>query len=152
MNLNDMFPSTSLKSADFEDGGTMTLTIKKVEIRDLGQQDAKEMKPCLSFDEVDKSLVLNKTNAMIIAGMYGDKNIDVTWIGKKITLHVEMTTFQGKPTPGIRVKLIDSKQAAINAFWERANDAFLTPEEGRKLLKQANGDFVAALELINPPA
>jgi hypothetical protein len=153
MNLNDMFPSTSLKSADFEEGGEMTLTIQKVEIRDLGQQDSKEMKPCLSFVEVDKSLVLNKTNANIIAGMYGDKNIDVSWIGKQITLHVEMTTFQGKPTPGIRVKLISEKDASIQAFWNKASgELFLTPDEGRAVLKQANGDFVAALALLNKPA
>jgi hypothetical protein len=153
MNLNDMFPSTSLKSADFEDGGEMNLTISKVEIRDLGQQDTKEMKPCLAFLEVDKSLVLNKTNANIIATMYGDKNIDTAWIGKKITLHVEMTTFQGKPTPGIRVKMIDENEAARISFWERCNnELFLTPDEGRAILKQANGDFAAAMLLLDKPA
>ena len=121
MNLNDMFPSTSLKSADFEEGGEMHLTIKSITMRDIGQDDNKEIKPVLTFNELDKSMVLNKTNANIISSMYGDKNIDVTWIGKKITLHVEMTAYQGKPTPGIRVKLVDSKQQIINAFWLKKN-------------------------------
>jgi len=150
MNLNDMYPSTSLKSADFDETPEMVLTIKKVEIRDIGQEGAPEPKPVLAFDETDKSLVLNKTNASIIGAMFGDKNVDVAWIGKKITLHVEMTAFQGKPTPGIRVKQINEKQAAIDAFWSKANEMFLTPDEGRAVLKENGGDFGKALgALIN---
>lgn len=151
MNLNDMFPSTSLKSADFEEGGEMHLTINGVQMKSLGQDNA-EVKPILSFIETDKTLVLNKTNANIIASMYGDKNIDTAWLNKKVTLHVEMTTFQGKATPGIRVKLIDGKQAAINAFWELANEKFLTPDEGRGILKENGGDFIKAYAALSGQA
>ena len=125
MNLGDLHPSTSLKSSDFDEVGEMTLTIRKIEIRDIGQEGEKETKPVLTFDETEKTLVLNKTNANLIGAQYGDKNIDVAWIGKQITLHVEQTTFQGKATPGIRVK----QSNATDEFWEYATDTmFLSPE------------------------
>lgn len=154
MNLNDMYPSTTLKSADFDDVGEMQLTIKKVEIKDIGQEGATETKPILSFNETEKTLVLNKTNAGVIGAMYGDKNVDVSWIGKQIVLHVEMTTFQGKATPGIRVKQVNEKQAAIDAFWAYASGTmFLTADEGRAVLKENGNDFVAALAALkNEPA
>jgi len=156
MNLNDMYPSTTLKSADFDEVGEMILTIEKVEIKALGSEADSETKPVISFKETEKALVCNKTNANIIAGMYGDKNVDVAWVNKQITLHVEMTTYGGKPTPGIRVKQISEKQAGIDAFWKYVREVmFLTPEEGRAILKEYNGDFTAALAAIkssNEPA
>lgn len=141
MNLNDLHPSTSLKSSDFDEVGEMTLTITKVEMRNIGQ-DEEEIKPVLSFTETDKTLVLNKTNANRIGAQHGEKNIDVTWVGKQITLHVEMTEFQGKPTPGIRVK----QTSAADEYWAYAtNPMFLSPDEARAILKENGGDFVAAL-------
>jgi hypothetical protein len=148
MNLNDIFPSSTLKSADFEDGGEMTMTISKVEMKDIGQEGQKEVKCILSFVENDKAFVLNKTNGYVISEMYGDKNVDVAWIGKPITLHVEMTTFGGKPTPGIRVKRIDAKTALQNAFWNKITELFFSPDEGRKILKENNGDFAKALAAL----
>jgi len=149
MNLNDMYPSTTLKSADFDEVGEMMLTIKKVEIKTLGSEADAESKPVISFLETDKEFVCNKTNATIIAGMYGDKNVDVAWVGKQITLHVEMTTYGGKPTPGIRVKQVSEKQAGIDAFWKYVREVMLmAPEEGRAILKEYNGDFIAALNAI----
>jgi hypothetical protein len=149
MNLGDMYPSTTLKSADFDEVGEMILTIKKVEIKLLGSEADAESKPVISFLETDKDFVCNKTNATLIAGMYGDKNVDVVWVGKQVTLHVEMTTFGGKPTPGIRVKQISEKQAGIDSFWKYVREVmFLSPEEGRAILKEYNGDFTAALNAI----
>lgn len=142
MNLADLHPSTSLKSADFDDVGEMMLTIRKVEIRNIGQEGEQETKPVLTFDETEKTLVLNKTNANLIGSMHGEKNVDVAWVGKQITLHVEMTTFQGKATPGIRVK----QSNAAEEYWAYAtNPMFLSPDEARAILKEHNGDFVAAL-------
>lgn len=146
MNLNDMYPSTSLKSSDFEEGEEKTLTIKKVEMRNVGQGESAEVKPSITFEEIEQNFVCNKTNGNVLGEMFGAKNVDVAWVGKKITLRVEMTKFQGKDTPGIRVKRIDEKQAAMDAFWNCARDEkFLSPDEGRAILKQWGGDYVAAL-------
>jgi len=149
MNLNDMYPSTSLKSSDFEDGEEKTLTIKKVEMRSVGQGETAEVKPSITFEEIEQNFVCNKTNGNILGDMFGTKNVDVTWVGKKIILRVEMTKFQGKDTPGIRVKKIDEKEAARKAFWDYASDVlFLTAEEGRGILKENGGDFVRALAVM----
>lgn len=154
MNLNDMYPSTSLKSSDFEEGEEKTLTIKKVEMRNIGQGETAEIKPSITFEEIEQNFVCNKTNGNILGEMFGLKNVDTAWIGKKITLHVEMTKFQGKDTPGIRVKKIDEKEAGRKAFWDYAtgDPMFLTTEEARGILKKNAGDFVAALAAMKSDA
>lgn len=148
MNLNDMYPSTSLKSSDFEDGEEKTLTIKKVEMRTVGQGDTAEIKPSIAFEEIEQNFVCNKTNGGVLAEMFGAKNVDTAWIGKKITLRVEMTKFQGKEIPGIRIKKVDEKEAARVAFWDFADGMFLSPAEGRGIISENGGDLVAALAAL----
>jgi hypothetical protein len=150
MKLSEMFPSNLLKAQDVTDaGGEMVLTIFGVEMKEFDKDDGgKENKPVVIFgSEKDaKRMVLNKTNAGIIAKIHGD-DTDL-WIGKEITLHVEDVLFGNKMTPAIRVKYIDSKQAAINAFWAEVNARFMSPEEGREIVKKNGGDFVKALAAL----
>ena len=103
MNINNSFPSDYLKSGDIVDDETMTLTVNNVETRSIGQGENEQEKPVVFFDEVEKGLVLNKTNAGIISEMYGPETDG--WIGKKLTLFVAQVDFQGKPTQALRVKL-----------------------------------------------
>lgn len=49
----------------------------------------------------DKSLVLNKTNAVTLSQAYGD---DISmWTGKEISVDTATVLFQGSPVKGIRV-------------------------------------------------
>jgi hypothetical protein len=48
-----------------------------------------------------KGLVINKTNALTLATAYG-RDMQA-WIGKRITVKAEPTTFGGRPTLGLRV-------------------------------------------------
>jgi hypothetical protein len=48
-----------------------------------------------------RELVLNKGNATALQTAYGDDSDD--WLGKPIELWAEMTSFQGKNMPGIRL-------------------------------------------------
>ena len=59
-------------------------------------------KPVFMFQETEKVLVLNKTNATIIAGLYGNNLSD--WIDKKIALFVTEVSFQGRQVKGVRVR------------------------------------------------
>lgn len=149
MKLSEMFPSAYLKSADID--GEMTLTISAVALQEFDTDDGgKEKKAVLTFAN-EKRMVLNKTNATIIAGMLGDDTDH--WIGKEITLHVQDVQFGSKMTPAIRVKQISAKDAAIQAFWKKAlEEMFLSREEARAILQENNGDFVKALASLNPPA
>ncbi len=53
------------------------------------------------FRGKQKRLVLNKTNAKTIAGLYGDDTEG--WIGKRITLVVREVEFEGSIVLAIRV-------------------------------------------------
>tara|TARA_Y100000310_G_scaffold277108_1_gene294678 strand:- start:781 stop:1263 length:483 start_codon:yes stop_codon:yes gene_type:complete len=59
-------------------------------------------KPVVTFED-GKKLVLNKTNGIRIADMYGEETDN--WVGNSITLHSERVEFRGEMRDGIRVKL-----------------------------------------------
>jgi hypothetical protein len=52
----------------------------------------------LEFDELPKSLVLNRTNARKLAEAWGKKSH--SWIGQRVTLYGEDTSFG----PGVRLR------------------------------------------------
>jgi hypothetical protein len=95
--LDDVFPSNYLKVDDLK-GRKVSVTIDRVEIEKVGTDN----KPVAYFKETNKSFTLNKTNARMIAMLVGSDDTD-DWRGRRITLRPDMTTFQGKPTPCIRV-------------------------------------------------
>lgn len=98
-NVNDLFPSNYMKAgADVPEGHELTLTCDAVTMEKLGDDE----KPVLSFSDYDKSLVLNKTNANTIAGMYGAQT--EKWRGRKVTLIHQWVDFQGRMVEGLRVK------------------------------------------------
>src|SRR4026209_2145377 len=83
MKISQLFPSKYVKAADLN-GKTVTLTIAKLVVEELGHSAEKEKKPVLYFQKATKGLVLNRTNAMTIAGLYGDEADD--WPGKRISI------------------------------------------------------------------
>lgn len=97
MNINDAFPSNYLKASDLK-GQLVTVLMSDVRWEKLGDDD----KPVLYFEGKEKGLVLNKTNANNIAGLYGPETSD--WLGKAITLVESMVDFQGRSMPAIRVR------------------------------------------------
>lgn len=143
MKLTEMFPSNLLKSQDVTDaGGEMILTIKSIEMAEFDNDNGgKESKPVVMFVN-DKKMVLNKTNAKIIATMHGD-DTDL-WIGKDIILNVLSVPFGDKMTPAIRVKDLNSRDVLVQSFWSKARELGYTPEQGRELLKKHDGNFAAA--------
>jgi len=98
--INEMFPSKFLKASDID----QDYEVKIVEINTdtIGQGDQAEQKFIVHFEEFDKGLVLNKTNANLIAAQYSQDTDN--WIGKSIVLTVEDVAYQGKITPAIRVR------------------------------------------------
>lgn len=97
MNINGAFPSTYLKAADLQ-GRRVSVQIDGVRMEDIGG----EHKPILSFVGKDKGLVLNKTNATMIAEICGSEETD-EWQGQAIVLYPTKTDFQGKRVDAIRV-------------------------------------------------
>jgi len=97
---DDIYKNRWLKAEDIPDED-QTVTIKDVTDELVGQE--KEKKFILKFVDVDKELVLNKTNAKTISDRFGkDPN---GWIGKRITLYSTEVDFAGKTTLAIRIRL-----------------------------------------------
>jgi hypothetical protein len=76
------------------------VTITKIEAiefpsKDKEGKEIKRKKLVLSFDEIDKQFVSNKTNSNIIAGLLGSTNTD-NWAGQKIKLWKSKTDFGGR--------------------------------------------------------
>ena len=147
MKLSEMFPSNLLKSQDLlDEGGEMQLTIERVEMKTFDRDNGgSDTKPLIFFKE-DKQMVCNKTNATIIAEMYGD-DTDL-WTGKEVMLTVKDVEFQGKTVLGIRVKNMNSKDVLVQEFWEKAKMLGYSREDGVKLLEKHNKDFRAATEAL----
>jgi hypothetical protein len=103
--INDIKSSKFLKKEDVGEG--VLVTIKSLEQENVAKEGAEpEMKFVLHFNEFEKPLVLNSTNAQIIAKITGaEDEIEVKWIGKSIVLYNDPNiSFQGKLTGGIRVR------------------------------------------------
>jgi len=78
------------------------LTIEKVVEEAVGQE--KEQKYVVYFQEKDKALVLNFTNAETIFEITGQGEMD-DWAGTKIVLYDDPTiTFAGKRVGGLRIR------------------------------------------------
>ena len=152
MDANELFNGGKfLKSEDVENaGGDMTLTISKVERKEYEDNGKKEVKGVLSFSDDDRQLSLNVTNTNILIGMFGGRNIDVAWIGKKITVYVDPNiSFSGKIVKGLRIRNVNAKEAQSQAFWSKVAESFLSPDEGRAILKENGGDYVKALAVLD---
>lgn len=104
--ISQAFPSKYVKAADLG-GKEVKLTIARVEMEDVGQND---VKPVVYFQGTDKGMVLNVTNGNNISHMYGDDSDG--WIGKQIVLFTAYVDFQGRTVPAIRVKPVTPTPAA----------------------------------------
>ena len=111
MHFKVLFPSLYLASHDLQ-GKDVPLTIRRLIVEDLKTERGTERKPVLYFQETqkkaerdstdEKRLVLNKTNAGLIAAMYGPEVND--WTGKRITLYATVVSAFGKEQEAIRVR------------------------------------------------
>jgi hypothetical protein len=86
------------------DGRDVTLTISKVVAGELtGTGGKKNKKPIVYFDGKDRGLGLCKTNAKVIASLYGTSDTR-EWVGKRVTLYPTKTTFGGNEVDCIRIR------------------------------------------------
>lgn len=101
MNVNDLFPSKYLKAHDLG-GKAFTLTIRAATLEDVGHGAEKERKLAIAFDKATKMMLLNRTNAMIIASMYGPETDG--WKGKAVTVYSARVKAFGAWHDALRIK------------------------------------------------
>lgn len=99
-NVNDIYQNNSdfLKADDIGQN-FWTATISGVEMKAF---DNGERKLACSFQELDKSLLLNMTNARTISDLYGGDTD--AWVGRQIMLFTAPVDYQGKKVNAIRVR------------------------------------------------
>lgn len=84
----------------------VTLTITAVSLEKMNSgRGGEQVKPCLHFQERDKVMVLNKTNAAAIAKELGPETDN--WRGGRVTLSAPMIDAFGKQARSIRVTRVD---------------------------------------------
>ncbi|MGI9489305.1 MAG: hypothetical protein ACR2RF_26140 [Geminicoccaceae bacterium] len=98
MKMSQAFPSKYLKAADL-DNRRFTLTMARVEMESINENE--HPKPVLYFEGAEKGMVLNQTNGMMIASLYGDDTD--RWPGQRVELYTAIVQFQGQSVPAIRL-------------------------------------------------
>lgn len=101
--VTDFYQTESrwLKAEDLK-GRKHKVRIKDYDIVEFEEKGQKKRKIGLSFDGKDKGLMLNKTNAKIVAKQHGQDMDD--WVGKEINIYPTTTDYEGRPVECIRVE------------------------------------------------
>ena len=97
MDINSCYSGSYIKAADLQ-GKTVPVLVDRVQVEDVGGED----KPVLYFSGKDRGLVLNKTNAGVIAALYGPETDN--WPGSKLKLYSTKVDFQGRIVDAIRIR------------------------------------------------
>jgi hypothetical protein len=122
-----LFPSKYLKAADLR-GKSAVVKIESIEPRaDLQMKSGKtEKKPLVRLAGKEKSWVLNKTNAHLIAEVYG---AEVTaWIGCEIVIRSEKVRFGGQSVDAVRVDVAaTAARVAVTAGGQTAPEKGVRP-------------------------
>jgi len=102
MNIHECFPSKFIAAEDLQ-GQELAVAIERVEMENVSGDDTEDNKPVVYFVGHKKGLVLNKTNAGVIADLYGPET--TAWQGQLVTLWPTQTEFKGKTVRCVRIKL-----------------------------------------------
>ncbi len=129
-NINEMKDSKFLKKEDCGQG--ILVTIKEVTQENVAQEGAPEqLKWCLHVEESDKPMVLNSTNATVIAAVCGSPETE-NWAGKKIVLYNDPNVmYAGKITGGIRARAPRTQAAAPKSAGQAAQKPLPPVEDQR---------------------
>ena len=88
-----------------------TLTIYEVKSAIIGQGEDATKKMLIGFEDVEKILVVNKTNNEILTEAYGDETD--AWVGKRVILNLVSLSFKGERTLSIQLSPAPDHQEPI---------------------------------------
>lgn len=120
-----LFPGKYLKAGDLR-GRDIVVTIDDIDPRhDLKTKEGEEKRPLVTFHAAKKGLVLNKTNAKIIAGLYGADVLG--WIGQKVTLYAAEVSAFGETVEAVRIR----KQRPVSPRTQQREQPPPIPDEAK---------------------
>ena len=105
-NIDNLFDEPLMKAANL-DGKDAIVTVAGFSTAEVGQD--REQVPTILFEEFEKAMVLNKTNANMIKAIFesepGKSDVDTEdIIGKRITLYPTNTDYEGRMVACIRIR------------------------------------------------
>jgi hypothetical protein len=112
--LDSCYGSKYLGAVDIGDKKIRT-RIGKVRKETMQQQGGKpeRAKFVIYFTTIDKPMVLNATNKNALVDKLG--RVPANWVNADIGLYTENTQFQGKPTKGLRLRVLGPAKTAAKA-------------------------------------
>lgn len=120
--VGEMIPSKFLKKEDVEP--PLLVTIKHVDRVNVAKEGADpEYRYAMTFEELDKPLVLNSTNIQACQMACGGSDDTDDWVGSKVVLYNDPNvSFQGKITGGVRIRKPKTQAKAPVKFEEIPDD------------------------------
>jgi hypothetical protein len=92
----------------------VTVTIERVETETFNRPgESPRTKAVAYFKGHTKGMVINKTNAGVLADSFGKGFSD--WVGQSVTIKPESTTFAGKATKGLRIYANSGGKRSLSA-------------------------------------
>lgn len=95
------FFGSYLKAADCQK--PILLTVRNVVEETVGQGEDASRKPVAYFEECEKGLALNKTNADAMTEIAGDDETNL-WSGMQVVLYKSQTKLRGSTVDCVRVR------------------------------------------------
>lgn len=128
MHVNQLKKSSFLKKEDCGTNGIL-VTIKGLEEINVAKEGApEELKWCIHFNETELPMVINSTNAQLIAQITGQQDTD-HWSGHRIVLYSDPSvSFGGKLVGGIRVRAPRGQAAKVGTAAKPTPAPAVAPE------------------------
>jgi hypothetical protein len=104
-----------------------TLRIKTVTGETVNDRTGQTKKLVVWFTNIEKGLVLNKTNNRTIRAAYGDDTAG--WAGKLIVLFPTQAELNGRLVPALRVRIAPPKRASGNGQTAKPQAAPVHPTQ-----------------------
>lgn len=117
--VSDVYRSKFLRATDLPQGRECPVTIDSLTLEKM--ESGGDEKPVIRFRGKQRGMVLNKTNANVIAQQLGDE-MD-SWVGQDIILYTAMTQFGGQVVPCLRCRVPEQIDSG-NSGSQQTNEDF----------------------------
>jgi hypothetical protein len=118
LSFDDLYPSRFLRASDLR-GQEVTKTIKRVQIEELGEGSQAKAKCVITFSDAKKQWVVPRTCGEALKAMFGSKDVDQTWVGRRVTLFAKTVDSFGGEVEAVRVKGSPDIKQRIQASIQR---------------------------------
>lgn len=145
MSFDDLYPSRFLKASDLK-GKDVTKTIARVQVEELGEGANAKPKVVVTFEGAKKQWVVPRTCGEALKAMFGAKDVDQAWVGKRVTLFAKMVDSFGGEVEAVRVRGSPDIDKRIQATIQRGQKTIRVDVVPTKL----NGAAKPPLESMDP--